>query len=130
MNFIFHFIILAKSLPVDFQIHVCTQGDVSNLEKHLFELIDSSKLVINTTDQLFANENEIQDFRLMSQASLLVTGRSSFSNWAETMYTRKAVIHVNKDENLDPKSYVINLNVPEKIWASSLQQKIEECFPE
>ena len=122
--------VLSQSLPVDFQIHVCTQGDVGNLKNNLSKLIDSSKLVINTTDQLFANDNEIHDFRLMSQASLLVTGRSSFSNWAETMYMRKAVIHINKDANHDSRSCVINPSVPEKIWASSLRQKIRDCFSE
>ena len=97
-DFYIHLIdLLLESIPPHYSIVVCTQGNAEWL--HNGRQADAERrkrLLIKTTDQLFLNDAEINDFSLMVNADLLFAAGSSFSHWAAYIGRHKIVIDVSR----------------------------------
>jgi hypothetical protein len=86
------FATIIQCVPNSFHIAVCTQGDTTWIEQFAKKLmLDSSRLSIYTTNQLFINDAEVDDFVLMLKADCLIGAGSSFSRWAAVLGEHKIV---------------------------------------
>jgi hypothetical protein len=89
--------LLLSSLPSEYKVYVCTQGNTAwLLESKWSGDYASERLVIRTTDQLFINESEINDFILMKNSNILFSAASSFSHWASYLGNHQFVADVSR----------------------------------
>lgn len=88
---------LTHTLPPEYYVVVCTQGDCAWLRKsEIAGEITSGRVIIRTTDQLFMNDSEIEDFYIMKEASIIVCAASSFSDWAAYLGNHILAINISR----------------------------------
>jgi len=89
--------LLFSTLPIEYKVYVCTQGDISWLNtSELSHVLTSQRLIIRSTDQLFINDSEIDDFIIMKNASFLFSAASSFSHWASYLGCHHLVVDISR----------------------------------
>lgn len=92
--------LLHDILPTDYQIQICTQGSGEWITQQLKFSYSNRRLKINTTNQLFINETEINDFLLMKNADILFCAGSTFSHIAAYLGNHQLVFDVDKGAKL------------------------------
>lgn len=102
--------VLAQIIPENYSIIICTQGDVAWINSATIStLISQNRFFISSTNQLFINDREIVDMRLMLNANILIGGVSSFSRWASILGNHAVLIDINRN-NENPLKEAINLD--------------------
>jgi len=102
--------LLPQIIPKNYSVIICTQGDVSWINSATIStLISQNRFFISSTNQLFINDREIVDMRLMLNANILIGGSSSFSRWAGFLGSHTVLIDINRD-NENPLKEAINLD--------------------
>lgn len=90
---------VAQSVPKTYSICICTQGDFSWLQQIVDDNgIDASRFIVRSTNQLFINDSEIEDFVLMKEADVLFSASSSFSYWATILGSHRLVFDVSRSD--------------------------------
>ena len=71
---------------------------------------------------MWSNDNEINDFKVLSSAEILFTARSSFSRWAGLVGPKKLVIYINR-QNLtrQGETMIIDPDVESRQWEQKLE---------
>ncbi|QNI83926.1 hypothetical protein SynPROS71_00089 [Synechococcus sp. PROS-7-1] len=108
--------LLLKDLPADYEIQICTQGSSEWIIQKFKDASFNGRLKINTTDQLFINDAEINDFLLMKNADILFCAGSSFSYVAAYAGNHKLVFDVEKGISL-MLNECINLSTMHEEWS-------------
>lgn len=116
---------LNEALPLSMPIVICTQGNMQILENEIQDLITGNRVKIQTTDQLWTNDREVNDFITLAQASILITARSSFSRWAGLIGPHKLVVDVNRQRLVNHGEHmVVHPDEKEQKWKKPLQDLV------
>jgi hypothetical protein len=112
--------LLLAELPKVFKICLCTQGDISWLLKspQVASSIVDKRVFIQTTDQLFINDSEVNDFVLMRNAVILFSASSSFSHLANVLGSHSVAFDVTR--NLAHPLYGTELINPDAPFAQTI----------
>ena len=102
-------------LPTDYQIHICTQGSAEWITQQLGFSYSNRRLKINTTNQLFINDAEINDFLLMKNADLLFCAGSTFSHVAAYLGDHQLLFDVDKGVKI-MLDECINMSTIDENW--------------
>lgn len=91
--------LILSTLPDEFKVYVCTQGDIAWLNTSKLSIaLTSGRLVIRSTNQLFINDSEIDDFILMKNSSFLFSAASSFSHWASFLGRHSLIVDISRSQ--------------------------------
>ena len=108
--------LLLNELPADYEVQICTQGSSDWVSQELKDIPLNSRLKINTTDQIFINDAEINDFFIMKNADILFCAGSTFSHVAAYAGNHELVFDVDKGIS-QMLNKCINLSTMEEEWS-------------
>ena len=105
---------LSSILPSSMPIQICTQGDTSWIQNwiHSSNLKDR-KVYINSSESNFTNDQEIDHFVIMANASILITCGSSFGHWAGIIGKAEKIVDFSRIKS--PLNTATRINPDQKI---------------
>ena len=93
--------LLHNKLPDNYFIHICTQGVVDWIEELTNTAIYNRRIKINTTSQLFINDEEVYDFFIMQNSTILFCAGSSFSHTAAYSGKSRLIFDADRGSKLN-----------------------------
>jgi len=60
------------------------------------KIVESDRFIVRSTNQLFINDSEVEDFVLMKEADILFSASSSFSYWATIIGSHRLVFDITR----------------------------------
>lgn len=89
---------LLSQLPRDYILNICTQGDTEWLTQ--CSEMDDSRVKIFSTNDLFLNDADIRDFKIMLNSTILISCGSSFSRWAGILGNQKGLFDISRIDKM------------------------------
>jgi hypothetical protein len=105
-----------QCIPAFYKVCVCTQGEISWLQQIAdSKIVEPDRFIVRSTNQLFINDSEIEDFVLFKEADILFSASSSFSYWATILGSHRLVFDISRSgthplKNVKTVNPDININ--------------------
>ncbi len=94
--------LMARHIPPDMPIVICTQGDVSWIRNRAVKDLSkeiSSRIRLFSTQELFINDSEVDAFILMLNSDILISAGSSFSYLAGILGSQVLNIDISREND-------------------------------
>lgn len=120
---------LDRFLPEEWEINICTQGEVKQYEtiENRINKKQNNRLNIHTTDELFINDSEVDAFTRLFNSEIIITSGSSFGFWAALAGKAKVHIDISRRPRIMRSTYYISPDKNVESITNEVLQILNRC---